>query len=609
MEEKAKKRTWVKDVAIVFLAVMLVLTFFSNTILNRSLPEAATVMIEPGSIDSKVRISGTVTAKENYDVILEQSRKVASVAVKTGQEVSAGDVLFTLEPGDSDELESAKDVLHSLELQYQKQAVSADNNDYAREKRNIELAKADVERAQTRYDRYALTAEELTSLEASIEAAESDVKALQKQVEAAQTGVCNSSDGSGWSGGGATAAQTARLASAKSDLEAANLKYKVPYERLTEEAKRQILQDKGKTETEWSNQYQELLPFYQQLLAESYKGSTDADALAQYVAYTAISAAQQELNDAQAAVDAANESDNYDGGTSYQGKSHSYWVKQYNALKSDLDDAQEILDGYKAKKTNYEESYAALDSAEDSLRNLQDALEDAQRSDRLEAIDLQELQRQISDKKAEIEKLSGGDSTTEIKAKVSGTVQSLAVSAGHTANAGDILATIEVPDLGYSMAVTVTNEQARLLHVGDTAQVSNFYWGAATQAEITAIRPDPKNPQSGKLLMLDITGDVAAGSTLNFSIGEKNANYDYVLPNSAVRSDTNGSFILIITAKNSPLGNRYYATRVAVEVLASDDLNSAVNGALEGYETVITTTSNNAPLKNGDQVRLSDVNG
>ena len=161
MEQKVKKRTWVKDAAIVFLAIMLVLTFFSNTILNRTLPEAATALVEPNSIDSKVRISGTVSAKENYDVILDQSRKVASVAVKVGQEVATGDVLFTLEPGDSDELTAAKRELHSLELQYQKAVINADNNDYSRENRNIELAKAAVDRAQAKYDNYALTVEDL----------------------------------------------------------------------------------------------------------------------------------------------------------------------------------------------------------------------------------------------------------------------------------------------------------------------------------------------------------------------------------------------------------------------------------------------------------------
>ena len=42
MNETPKNREWVKNAAIVFLAVLLVLTFFSNTIMNRSLPEVAT---------------------------------------------------------------------------------------------------------------------------------------------------------------------------------------------------------------------------------------------------------------------------------------------------------------------------------------------------------------------------------------------------------------------------------------------------------------------------------------------------------------------------------------------------------------------------------------
>ena len=37
-ENVSKRRDWIKNVAIIFLAVMLVLTFFSNTIMNYSLP-------------------------------------------------------------------------------------------------------------------------------------------------------------------------------------------------------------------------------------------------------------------------------------------------------------------------------------------------------------------------------------------------------------------------------------------------------------------------------------------------------------------------------------------------------------------------------------------
>ena len=49
------KRAWVKNAAIIFLAVMLVLTFFSNTIMNHALPEVAAQYAQSGTITSKVR--------------------------------------------------------------------------------------------------------------------------------------------------------------------------------------------------------------------------------------------------------------------------------------------------------------------------------------------------------------------------------------------------------------------------------------------------------------------------------------------------------------------------------------------------------------------------
>ena len=62
MEYKPKKRDWVKNAAIIFLSVLLVLTFFSNTLMNRSLPEVATQSVTNGTITAKVRGTGTVTA-------------------------------------------------------------------------------------------------------------------------------------------------------------------------------------------------------------------------------------------------------------------------------------------------------------------------------------------------------------------------------------------------------------------------------------------------------------------------------------------------------------------------------------------------------------------
>ena len=81
METKVKRREWVKTAAIVFLSVLLVLTFFSNTIMNHSLPEVAAQYVESGTINARIRGTGTVSANEVYSVTLSQTRKVNSVLV------------------------------------------------------------------------------------------------------------------------------------------------------------------------------------------------------------------------------------------------------------------------------------------------------------------------------------------------------------------------------------------------------------------------------------------------------------------------------------------------------------------------------------------------
>ena len=97
MEFKTANREWVKNAAIIFLAVLLVLTFFSNTIMNRSLVEVATARVTDGNIVAKVRGTGTVTASGKHQVKATKTRTVRSVMVKAGQEVQTGDVLFILE--------------------------------------------------------------------------------------------------------------------------------------------------------------------------------------------------------------------------------------------------------------------------------------------------------------------------------------------------------------------------------------------------------------------------------------------------------------------------------------------------------------------------------
>jgi biotin carboxyl carrier protein len=256
---------------------------------------------------------------------------------------------------------------------------------------------------------------------------------------------------------------------------------------------------------------------------------------------------------------------------------------------------------YKARLDAYNQAEIAYLNALDSL--------DAKRANDYQAqaakgIDLNATMQELEVAKAKLAELTGTDGEN-ITAKVAGTVTSVECNAGDKKMKDDVLCTIEVPDQGYTLSFTATNEQASRLRIGDQATVSNFYWGNEVTATLSSIKTDPKNPQNNKLLTFDLEGNVTSGSQLTISVGSKSANYDLIIPSSAIRSDSNGSFVLKVEAKNSPLGNRYIAKRVPVEVLASDDNNSAVTAELQYGDYVITTSS--APIKNGSMVRLANA--
>ena len=192
-EEKKFKRGWVKNVAIIFLAVLLVLTFFSNTIMNRSLPEVAVQYTQSGTITAKVRGSGTITANSSYNVTLEQTREVATVAVKVGDTVSAGDLLFTLADTESEELKAAREQLDALNLQYRIDTINA-NAAYSDDQKAIADAQDALNKAIAKREQYSGSSSvEIAAMKSEIADLQEEINSLKnKQAETGYSGVTES---------------------------------------------------------------------------------------------------------------------------------------------------------------------------------------------------------------------------------------------------------------------------------------------------------------------------------------------------------------------------------------------------------------------------------
>ena len=536
MKESLKKnRTWVIKLAAVFFVILLLLTFFSNTIMNYSLPQVATQAIQSGTITSKVRGSGTVTTANPYNVTVSSERKIKIVNVKEGDSVEQGALLVMFEDTDSSDLTRAKKTLEQAKTDYQKYIVANElSNEVVQRVENGQSGdfsgyKTRLEQAKQRVDAY----------QAQVDSYTSSTKKLQAQLDALQNTTAD------------TSAEQRALDVANQELQAA-----------------QAEQKKAENTV---NSIQEQYSLYQE---SGNDVSGVAASLA--VAKNTLMNAQNRVTNAQLAVD-----------------------KAQAALTAKQDNAQNKSEISKIQ-TQLNSENAILSEATENLTKAQSDHGKIMTEMNSEA-ELAALYSAISDAQSALDKLTA-DGGNKITAPVSGVVSNITITKGQTVAAEETLMTITGKDNGYTATITVTSEQAKRVKTGDTADINESWYYSDIAATVTAIRNNKENPGKSKLIDLKVTGDVTEGTTLNFAIGDKSKTYDMIVPNGAVREDNNGKFILIIREKSSPLGNRYFAKRIDVDVTASDDVNSAVTGELEGYEYVITTSTK--AIKAGDQVRL-----
>lgn len=631
METNVKRREWVKTAAIIFLVVMLVLTFFSNTILNHSLPEVATANVTSGTINAKIRGSGTVSANETYDVTIKQTRKVASVKVRVGDSVSAGDVLMTLEAEESDELKQAQTELESMELSYEKSLIAA-STEAARENRDVQKLREAYNDLLAQYNQYStMDARQIASAKAAADAKLKDLQAASKAAQEAYD---------------ARNAEKAELES-----ESTALKARVSALRTIQDKKSEVAAAKAtlaQDEMQYGSDYKYLFETiaekdenkamsfarYPESLAAVLKERPDANVdpnsgdgktdpylvraqeiATAYITLTkdedTIKTLELELSRLIADTDDIREDDDINW-------EYDKALRKYDSIQAQLDAFDSKTDALKkdaeraaqavSDQQEYVDKLASASTLAEQVKSAKQALEDKIFEQGLadgSALDLEAAKKAIDEKKADIEKLTQNADEVEVKAKVGGTVSAINVTAGNNAGAETPLMTLNLTDRGYTVKISVTNEQAKKVRVGDSAELVNYWYGGDIQATLENITNDPSNPGKARLLVFRLTGDVEPDTNLTLSIGQKSANYDCIVPNSAIRTDSNGTFVLAIVAKSTPLRTRYTATRVDVQELAKDDTVTAVTGLSSG-DFVITTSTK--PIEAGTQVRLVENN-
>lgn len=566
-----RKREVIKTILIIFLAALLVLLFCSNTIMNKSLPQITTERTTSGKLTERLRGSGMVLSNQTYGVTVDGNKVIDTINVKVGKEVEEGDVLMVVGTGESEALTAAIENLEALELEYSKALLTPDA-DYTSENQAIKHAREDLAEAITARDNF-------NANQGNVEAAKNAYKENKAQLSSY------------------TKLQeklTAMIAAIDmDDYTTAPVEYTGEILKLSEEYKNA------------EKLYQEKLTVYTAMISTSEEEDVETTAPTM-VSQEEIAAAKTAMETAETARNTAAEA--------------------YNAKKSQLrtdysaqlSDAESKIEDYTNLVSEYESSMGGegvtLDMLEADVKAKQRALEeviaqleksqkDNAAQDKLENLNLTSMKKNIEKAKEKVEKLKKENETTEIISKYSGIVSAINARVGDETVPDMEIITIDLSSEGYTVEITVDGEKTRKIRKGVEAEVLNN-WNGNITAVLTNIKNDTTANSKNRILVFSVTGDVDSNTNLDLSIPLGSGNYDTIVPKSAVYTDNKGSFVLIVKSKSSPLGNRYFAERVPVEVLCSDEVSSAISGSVTYGDYVIVASS--LPVKPGDQVRMKD---
>lgn len=554
-EYKAQKRKdAIKNIAIAFLAILLVLTLFSNTIMNVTLPQVATTYVASSDIAPSIRGTGTLTAGSTYDVVITQSRKIATVEVKVGQAVEKDQVLFTLEDAESEELEAARTAAEDAKDAYDLALFSADipADDILAIKNGSSLSfDSFLKELAEANENYSAALQTDTDVQAQIDEYEYYKKIASLYVTADE--------------------DRDKATSGTTTMSDADIVYQ-----------QKLLEEQITNLTAEIEKYDEVINKFEASYgtdAQVYEDSSE-DFITEYNSY-------------REAID-----------NKYVAESKKGVAEREKAKLADFGNLEtrnaSYYDGLiESAKENKNQTAAALTKAETARKDVLAKI--------TAEIALVQKRTDYEQAKAKVDKLEETAIGATVNAPVAGTIASLSYKAGENTKANETMATIQLEGQVLTMSFSVTTEQAKKVKVGQAASAQNAWAYSDLSAVLTSITNDSSDPNGHKVLNFEVSGtDLSAGQSLSLVLGENAVTYDLVVPNSAIREDNNGKFVLILDSRSTPFGNRYIARRAEVTVVASDDANSAITGNIDPYSYVITTST--APISSGDQVRLQDTN-
>lgn len=592
--DQAKRKHIIKNAIIIFLILLLLLTFFSNTILNWSLAEVEIKAVKSGTITTQIRESGVVKALDTYQVQLPGSREIAAVHIALGDTVQPGDLLFTLTETEDDLVKAAEQELEQLKLEYQTGLLDQTLPGYAADNAEVQTLQRAYNLAVAERNALGNTGKTLTQVQTQVDSAQAQVDLWTAKRDKVQTGLMQIENEDSTYTGIRSEVQLLLEANSQLTLE------QVAYDKTTAENGGLTYQELDTTIQALVNEIAEMEDGTAKQEAEARLVSLRAQYDIVFKAYESLAAAKEKVGNMTVKLDAKKASE------------RQTRLKEYDEAQMQLGKAEKALFDANTEYSSVKQikdAQAAVEAAQNALNAKVLSLQTQQTTNETDqkkaTLALQNLTAKIEEKEAELSRLRKMLVGKEVRAVAGGIISSINAEVGAVAAEKEVLAEIEMVDAGLEVTITVDAKLGENITTDMEVHVYSQSGGLDDiHAKIAAVRVNMEDQNSQKLVDIKIEGEMQIGQTVTVTIPLSSRTYDAVVPKSAVNSDESGDYVFTVGTKQTPMGTRYYAEKVSVQVLAQDGAQAALEGGPSVGEYVITAST--GVINPGDYVRMSE---
>ena len=642
----AVQRTAAKALA-VFFVLMLVLTLLSRAADGVTVARVQTQNARSGVLTQRLTSGGAIEAQGDLEITLPAGVRVTRIVAAKGQQVKAGDTLLELD------LEALQNAIEKLEGD----AALLD----------LKIAGAAQGNSGSSTDAILSAQDALNTAQITLENAQEDYERLQEDLKQAQAD-CDEAAAALEKAKVKAKEELVKAAQDKADAAREALENAKESARDAEEAAQQAVDSAQDQQTSNDSSYFAAVNTYNRAVEavnqakaelDSLLANTPDDAAAIAAARSALLQAEANRDQAEASMNSLADASSTVYKTLKRAKENlknvqEKWAEKLKKAEGELNEAESKLTEAKDKTDMSEEpavvsAQSAVDAAQRSLQSVQRSVEDAGVStgDQLLAAqraiesaqrgvesaqrgvesarrqaENERLTNQNASRQAEIERLgyvsqrretqkkldelsAVAEAGGKLAAPIDGTVLGILEETGATQD-GTKAATISRSDRGFQFEGSVTQKEAESLAAGDEGTLSFTKDGKRQEVRGVRVTSIGMADDKGNVKITAVLGDGVwpTGVSAKLEIAKRSETYDSCLPLGALRSDSNGDFVLVLRETQTVMGTQQTVVKVPVQVLAKDSENMAISASALGWDDQVVTSANK-PISEGDRVRTT----